>query len=48
MGFKDPNHPKLLSQQGSLICQDWPGPGIPLTEDHYFSALDVRIEARLL
>jgi hypothetical protein len=48
MGFKDPNHPKLLSQQGSLICQDWPGPGIPLTEDHYFSAFDVSNEARLL
>lgn len=48
MGFPDPNHPRLLSHQGSLICQDWAGPGTRLTENDYFSAADVSDEAQLL
>jgi hypothetical protein len=48
MGFTDPNHPRLLREQGALICQDWAGAGNPLTEADYFSAADVSDEARLL
>lgn len=29
------------SLQGSLLCQDWPGPDRPLAESHYFSAYDI-------
>ncbi len=53
MGFKDPNHPLLLSHQGALICQDWPGPlqwggRKPIPSEFYFSADDVGNDARLL
>jgi len=33
--------------QGSLICQDWPGPGRPIAADHYFAADDVAENARI-
>ncbi|MCP4661803.1 MAG: hypothetical protein GY856_40895 [bacterium] len=40
--------PRQLEFQGSLLCQDWPGPdgGAPL-RDHYFAAEDLGAEARL-
>lgn len=33
--------------QGSLVCQDWPGPEHDLEENHYFAAGDVTDQARL-
>ena len=35
-------------RQGSLVCQDWPGPeGGPVMEEHAFAAADVSDEARV-
>jgi len=50
MGFPY-GDPRQFPHQGSLLCQDWPGPvawrqSIP--EDFYFSAHDLGREARLL
>jgi hypothetical protein len=33
--------------QGSLICQDWPGPGQPLEEGHFFGADDLEGSAQV-
>jgi len=46
MGFK-PGNPLQESFQGSLICQDWPGPGNPVQREHYFSADDLSTQARV-
>jgi hypothetical protein len=35
------------SLQGSLICQDWPGPGHPIAADHFFAAEDVEENAQI-
>jgi hypothetical protein len=34
-------------RQGALLCQDWPGPGHPVTRDHYFTGDDVPADADL-
>jgi hypothetical protein len=55
MGFRN-GHPQQLDQQGSLLCQDWPGtdewkktnPGKPIPEDFYFGAQDLPSDANLL
>lgn len=33
--------------QGSIVCRDWPGPEVPVSEDHYFSAADIPSHADL-
>jgi hypothetical protein len=33
--------PRQRDQQGSLLCQDWPGPEHDIREGHYFGAGDV-------
>ena len=38
---------KRINSQGSLICSDWPGHGIPLEEAHYYGPQDVPLEADL-
>lgn len=39
-------HPQQRSQQGALLCQNWPGPlewpkGSPIPHEHYFSGDDI-------
>lgn len=41
------DHPLQLSQQGALLCQDWPGLGNAILRDHYFAAEDVDAGADL-
>ncbi|MCU0485518.1 MAG: AAA family ATPase [Anaerolineales bacterium] len=41
-------HPEQVRQQGSLICQDWDGPGSPLARECFVSAEDIPGEASLL
>jgi WD40 repeat protein len=46
-----PDDDRLLSAQGALLCQDWPGPRAskgPLTPEFYYAADDLPDEARLL
>jgi hypothetical protein len=38
--------PRQQSEQGALLCQDWPGFG-PRLPGHYFGAADIRDDARL-
>jgi CHAT domain-containing protein len=42
MRFDEPDE-RLLSDQGALLCQEWPGPywGGAIPQDFYFSAADV-------
>ncbi|HEX3130671.1 MAG TPA: hypothetical protein VH394_25255 [Thermoanaerobaculia bacterium] len=39
--------PRQKPNQGSLLCQDWPGKGHLATPDHYFSADDLSSSAQL-
>jgi hypothetical protein len=39
--------PRQLPLQGSLVCQDWPGPGQPICENHYFQADDLSSKAQV-
>jgi hypothetical protein len=48
MGFCNLDHPCFESHTGSLICQEWPGPGYATLPEHAFAAADIRAEARLL
>jgi peptidase C25-like protein len=45
MGFKK-GHERQLSEQGALLCQDWPGFG-QISPDHYFAAADLPTDANL-
>lgn len=45
--FFQPDDPRQVRLQGSLVCQDWTGPGHPIRQDHYFSADDVPDGARI-
>jgi hypothetical protein len=41
-----PDDARLLTTQGALVCQDWPGPGTgPLKPDYWFGADDVPAHA---
>jgi hypothetical protein len=44
LGFP-PDHPAQASDQGALLCQDWPGRGPPDPAREYFAARDVADEA---
>jgi hypothetical protein len=46
LGFGQNGHPRQRSEQGALICSDWPGMGAP-TEQHYLTAHDIGDDARL-
>ena len=47
-GLEWPNgHENQLAQQGALLCQDWPGPGVPPRSEHCVRASDIGDEARL-
>ena len=47
-GLEWPNgHENQLAQQGALLCQDWPGPGVPPRSEHCVRAADIGDEARL-
>jgi len=35
------------TQQGALVCQDWPGPNNPVKREHYFAAEDLPSDANL-
>ncbi len=39
--------PRQKPLQGALLCQDWPGPGSPVLEDHVLGAPDLGDDARL-
>lgn len=45
MGFKL-GHERQRSEQGALLCQDWPGFG-QINPAHYFAAADLPADARL-
>jgi hypothetical protein len=50
MGFPA-DDPRQLSDQGALLCQDWPGPrdwDQPIPPEHYFAADDVAEDASLI
>jgi len=45
-----PDHPRLFSDLGALLCQEWPGPESwrePIPPDFWFSAADVQEDADL-
>jgi hypothetical protein len=46
IGFKL-GDPRQLRYQGALLCQDWPGPKVPITDKFYFSADDVPHDANV-
>lgn len=41
-------HPEQARLQGSLVCQDWGGPGSSLARDAFVSAEDIPAQANLL
>ena len=41
-------HPYQMPFQGSLLCQDWPGPGSDIRRDYYFAAEDIASNANML
>ncbi|MBN2305000.1 MAG: hypothetical protein JXQ72_11005 [Anaerolineae bacterium] len=49
MGFPN-GDARQVSQQGALLCQEWPGPRNPrpVARDHYFAGEDIGSDASLL
>ncbi len=45
LGYRS-GHPLQTSNQGAILCQDWPGHGPPRPE-HYFAAADLGDDARV-
>jgi hypothetical protein len=43
-----PDDPRQKSQQGALVCSDWPGVGNPVAREHYLAAEDLRPAGRPL
>jgi hypothetical protein len=39
--------PRQEDMQGSLLCQEWPGPGHAISGDHVFAGRDVAASARI-
>jgi hypothetical protein len=46
MGYPNGN-PHQRERQGALLCQDWAGPGKPVSREHYFTAEDLPAGADL-
>ncbi|HEV7669188.1 MAG TPA: CHAT domain-containing protein [Thermoanaerobaculia bacterium] len=47
-GIGFPNEdPRQLTEQGALVCQDWPGPSALVRREHYFAAADLPARANL-
>ncbi len=47
IGFGQSGHPRQRSQQGAILCSDWPGQGTPLAQ-HLLCADDIGADAQLM